>query len=46
MRGCWSYLRYTIEGSRFTALRRRFDPACGSFRDAETFALELPVPER
>jgi 3',5'-cyclic AMP phosphodiesterase CpdA len=41
LRGCWSYLRYTIEGSHFTALRREFDPARGAFRDAETFALEL-----
>jgi len=42
-RGCWSYLRYTIEGSRFTALRREFDPVGGAFRDAGTFALELTV---
>lgn len=42
-RGCWSYRRYTIEGSRFTALRREYDPASRAFRDAETFALELPV---
>jgi 3',5'-cyclic AMP phosphodiesterase CpdA len=42
-RGCWSYKRYTIEGSRFTALRREFDPQEGEFRDAGTFSLELPV---
>ena len=42
-RGCWSYRNYTIEGSHFTALRREFDPAGGAFRDAGTFALELPV---
>jgi 3',5'-cyclic AMP phosphodiesterase CpdA len=43
-RGCWSYLRYTIEGSRFTAQRREFYPERGEFRDAGTFALELPLP--
>jgi 3',5'-cyclic AMP phosphodiesterase CpdA len=42
-RGYWSYRRYTIEGRRFTALRREYDPQRGAFRDAETFALELPV---
>jgi 3',5'-cyclic AMP phosphodiesterase CpdA len=42
-RGCWSYARYTIEGMRVSALRREFDPVQGAFRDAETFALELPV---
>ncbi len=42
-RGCWSYKRYTIEGSRFTALRREFDPVGGAFRDAGTFTLELPT---
>jgi 3',5'-cyclic AMP phosphodiesterase CpdA len=40
-RGYWSYLRYIIEGSHFTALRREYDPAQRAFRDAETFALEL-----
>jgi 3',5'-cyclic AMP phosphodiesterase CpdA len=42
-RGCWSYQLYTIEGSRFTAQRRQFDPRQGAFRDAGEFALELPV---
>ena len=40
-RGSWSYLRYTIAGSRLTALRRQFDPQGGAFRDAETFVLDL-----
>jgi 3',5'-cyclic AMP phosphodiesterase CpdA len=42
-RGCWSYQQYTIDGSVFTALRRQFDPVEGTFRDAETFTLELAV---
>jgi len=42
-RGCWSYNRYTIQGSRLTAHRREFDPAQGVFRDAGTFALDLAV---
>jgi 3',5'-cyclic AMP phosphodiesterase CpdA len=43
LRGHWSYLRYIIDGSQFRALRREFDPARGTFRDAETFTLQLPV---
>ncbi len=39
--GCWSYQQYTVEGSRFRAQRRQFDPGKGGFRDAETFTLEL-----
>jgi 3',5'-cyclic AMP phosphodiesterase CpdA len=42
-RGHWSYKRYTVEGSRFTAHRREFDPQNGTFRDAGEFTLELPV---
>jgi 3',5'-cyclic AMP phosphodiesterase CpdA len=41
-RGCWSYKRYAIEGRRFTALRREYDPERGAFHDAGMFALELP----
>jgi 3',5'-cyclic AMP phosphodiesterase CpdA len=42
MRGCWSYQRYTIRGSHFTARRRAFDPRQGTFTDAGEFTLELP----
>jgi 3',5'-cyclic AMP phosphodiesterase CpdA len=41
-RGCWSYQCYTVEGNRFTAQRREFDPRSATFRDAGTFALDLP----
>jgi 3',5'-cyclic AMP phosphodiesterase CpdA len=40
--GIWSHGDYTIAGSTLNAVRRVYDPAARSFRDAETFTLQLP----
>ena len=40
----WGYHEYTIEGFTLTGHRRVYDPATQSYRDADTFALELPQP--
>ena len=38
----WSYGDYTITGHTLRGVRRTFDPETNQFRDATTFALELP----
>jgi 3',5'-cyclic AMP phosphodiesterase CpdA len=40
-RGRWSYGAYTIVGTHFHGVRRRFSPEKRSFVDGETFDLEL-----
>jgi len=45
-RRLWSYGEYTIDGSTLTALRRAYDPVARTFRDVETFALQLPVQDK
>jgi len=39
--GLWSYGEYEIEGNQFRGLRRVFDPADNTFRDADRFELKL-----
>jgi 3',5'-cyclic AMP phosphodiesterase CpdA len=41
--GCWSYKQYTIEGRRFRAVRRTYNPEQGAFQEARSFELELPI---
>jgi 3',5'-cyclic AMP phosphodiesterase CpdA len=40
-KGRWSYGEYTIEGTHFDAVRRRFSPETRSFQDVEKFDLDL-----
>jgi 3',5'-cyclic AMP phosphodiesterase CpdA len=37
----WGYHDYTIDGTQLTGVRRVYDPATGTFADAERFELEL-----
>lgn len=37
----WGYMEYAIDGPRLTATRRAFDPAAGSFADADSFEWDL-----
>jgi 3',5'-cyclic AMP phosphodiesterase CpdA len=39
--GLWSHHEYTLEDGRFQALRRTYDPQTKSFRQAESFAIQL-----
>jgi 3',5'-cyclic AMP phosphodiesterase CpdA len=39
--GCWSYRRYTIEGSRLKATRQVYSPVSGVFEPADAFKLSL-----
>lgn len=42
--GLWAYHEYTIDGAKLAAVRRVFDLDSGTFRDGESFELELPLP--
>jgi 3',5'-cyclic AMP phosphodiesterase CpdA len=37
----WAYNEYVIDGTRLTAVRRRYDPLAHKFHDTETFHLDL-----
>jgi 3',5'-cyclic AMP phosphodiesterase CpdA len=41
--GKWSYTEYTLDGRQLQCLRRVFDRKTSSFRDGESFSLELPA---
>ncbi len=40
-REAWSYMQFTVEGRRVSAVRRAYDPERGAFQTAETYVLEL-----
>jgi 3',5'-cyclic AMP phosphodiesterase CpdA len=42
--GLWSYGEYSIDaGRKLDGLRRVFDPGAGTFRDADSFQISLPL---
>jgi 3',5'-cyclic AMP phosphodiesterase CpdA len=39
--GLWTYGDYTLDGTKFTVVRKAFDEAADRFREVESFALQL-----
>jgi hypothetical protein len=43
-RGAWSYMQFTVEGRKVSAVRRAYDPERSEFHSAERYSLEMRDP--